>query len=95
MTAGGIIEKHPEIIVQDDGSPVGITHTFPCPVCRKQHAILDRGVFEPCWDCQSSGWFLVNTKDMKWWECWGLWDHLRNRIKMATRSKELFYHEEK
>ncbi len=91
MAIGDVIEKH-EVVVQEDDSPFGYTHTFPCPVCRKRHAILNgsEGVFEPCYDCQSRGWFLVDIGKMRWWQFWGLLRYLKNRMQTATANKRFY-----
>ena len=85
-----VIERR-EIVVREDDSLFGYTHTFPCPVCRKRYAILNgiMGVFEPCYDCQSRGWFLVDIGKLQWWQFWGLWRYLKSRIQTADREQEV------
>jgi len=44
-------------------------HNMPCSVCTKKHAVYDlsNGIFYPCWDCQKSGYTLIQRK---WWMFW-------------------------
>jgi hypothetical protein len=53
-----------EISVNDFGGAPVAEHNMPCAVCRSRHAVLvlDKGVFEPCWECQSRGWQLKQRR---------------------------------
>ena len=35
-------------------------HSMPCPVCGVKTSMLqsNTGVFQPCGDCESAGWFI-------------------------------------
>lgn len=40
-------------------------HDYSCPVCRKNHAVLDfsTGLMQPCWRCQEQhGYELISGK---------------------------------
>ena len=46
------------------------SHDYSCPVCRKQHAVLNlsKGTMDPCWSCQAEGWELEQVDKRKWWQ---------------------------
>lgn len=54
----------PEIIT--DGGPWA-EHDMACAVCHTSKAVIDvgTGVFQPCWECQNTGYRLVYKK--RWW----------------------------
>lgn len=45
-------------------------HNFPCPVCRKKHAVyyVNMRAFTPCWNCQKKHWHLIKIKSriLRW-----------------------------
>ena len=90
METGKVVERH-EVVVQED--EFGYNHTFPCPVCRKKHAILNvgEGVFEPCYECASLGWLLINVRNLRWWQLWKMWRYFKDSVRTATANARLFY----
>ncbi len=46
---------------------LGADHDMACAVCHRYAAVLllDLGVFEPCWSCQTRGWQL---RKRRWWQ---------------------------
>lgn len=60
-----------KIEVNDFGGAPFCEHNMPCPVCGQWPAVLvmDTGVFEPCWECQSYGWQTLRRK-RPWWMFW-------------------------
>ena len=39
------------------------SHNFPCPVCNHEQALLDIAMgYQPCFDCRSHGWRLLQLK---------------------------------
>ena len=55
-----------EIKVDDFGGAPVAEHNMPCPVCRKNPAVLllNDGTFNPCHECSEKGW--VTVKMPKW-----------------------------
>lgn len=48
-----------------------MTHDYSCPVCREDHAILSRGIMQPCWKCQEKGYTIVKKNlTKKWFQFW-------------------------
>lgn len=43
-----------------DGGPWA-EHDQACAVCQDRHAVilLNKGMFQPCWECQKQGWHTV------------------------------------
>ena len=60
-----------KIEINDFGGAPVATHNMPCATCLKNHAVyvLSEGHFEPCWDCQRAGYFLMtptSSRFQKW-----------------------------
>lgn len=38
-------------------------HNMPCACCLRKHAVYDCqvGIFQPCWECQRSGWKIAKA----------------------------------
>ncbi len=88
---GSVIERHPEIKIVADDSLFGCSHNFPCPVCRKRRAILNPcGMFEPCWDCQAQGFFLLDARKLRPWRLWELWSKVKQAIQRATLNRRMY-----
>lgn len=58
-----------KIEVNDFGGAPFAEHNMPCPVCRKQPAVifLNMGTFHPCRKCESAGWVTVKATGWKRW----------------------------
>lgn len=74
------IVKHPEynkdgnsidlpvaqVNVYTDGMVV--SHDYSCPVCRRNHAVLDMrvGIMDTCWSCRKEGYRIVKVSKNGW-----------------------------
>ena len=56
---------HPKVVT--DGGPWA-DHNMPCAVCWSRAAVLNLndGVFEPCWECQRTGFKLKRPSRRQW-----------------------------
>jgi hypothetical protein len=64
-----VIPRQPT--VASDGGPWA-EHDMACAVCRKRNAvlILETGYFQPCWGCQTAGFYLVRPPvGWRWLAC--------------------------
>lgn len=91
-----IVEKGSYTMWYGDG-PFIYESDFPCPICRQRIAILNtsRGIFEPCFECGSKGYVLVNLETQrKWWQFWkyfGIYNRLFENIQTNKRNASFFY----
>lgn len=87
-----VVEEY-RITVHEPDSPLGPEHTFPCPCCRQHNAVFDtnRGVFGPCYACQSNGLFLLDTRQIHWWQLPTLWRWFKRERRIAERNRRFFY----
>lgn len=44
-------------------------HNMPCPIISNEHAVLNtsKGVFEPSWKAQQTGWRLLRVRPGREW----------------------------
>ncbi|WBF79502.1 hypothetical protein BNNNBJKE_00057 [Aeromonas phage vB_AdhM_DL] len=56
-----------DITVYIHDSMMFATHDYPCPVCKVNSAVynISNGIFQPCWDCQKTGYKIVKVTRAK------------------------------
>lgn len=92
MAIGDVIYRH-VIVIEESNSPFGFKHTFPCPVCKKELAVMNsnNGTMAPCWNCQSEGYALIkvakNDSKAKILEL--ALSLQRNHIRIAAANKKM------
>lgn len=78
---GDLLPNYPgdDLPVQDvhvyiHDSLMVMNHDYSCPVCRKYHAILSGGIFQPCRNCQKDGYKMIkdNGKSSKFLKILGI-----------------------
>ena len=44
-----------------------MTHDYSCPICRENHAVISKGIMQPCWDCRKEGFQILKRNLKRKW----------------------------